>query len=617
MKYGSWRPQKPLALLALVLLPGAAVALALAAGLAVPAERVIYDQLLRARPLPPAPPVLIVAIDEKTFASLNHRAPDRAELARAISSIWEKHPALIGIDLLFSSTKDEASDAAFEKALASSDCVLACSPAQSAYPIPRFRKEAAGLGSIDLLLDRDGILRGLPPPYTSLQDGRMVIERLPFALECASLVWFPAAQPPAEAAKGGLNIGGHSYRLSGGRWLIPYRGGDGTLPRVSFIDVLNDPSTALGDLSGKIVLIGNTTAAGQDYKSVPLPAVVRQIAGMKTVSTHSMAGVEIHGQAVAALMQNISIATLPSSELAWLFLILGAASASAALFPLRPLSAALLWSTGALILLVIGVVAMRHGLALPLFSMLLLWGAYAGSSFAYHRYKDLSARRDIERLFGRYVSPNIALKLLSDPSLVHAGGRKKTLTILFSDIRGFTSLSERLQPEQVTEILNLYFTEMMEILFAHDGTYDKFIGDALLAFFGDPVDQPDHAARALACAVEMQEGAARLRKRFQEKGLPPLHIGVAINTGPVVVGNHGSKESWTYTVIGDAVNLASRLQGLAQRDDVILSEQTASAIGGIELEYDTEKMEPVMVKGKSAPVPIIRVSGRKKEAENA
>ncbi len=616
MKRGSWRPQKPLALLALVLLPGAAVALLIASGATVPAERVIYDQLLRRRPAPPASPVVIVAIDEKTFSSLNHRAPDRAELARAISSIWEKHPTLIGIDLLFSSSKDESSDAALEKALASSDCVLACSPAQNAYPIPRFRKEAAGLGSIDLLLDRDGILRGLPPPYTSVQEGRMVVERLPFALECASLVWPRKDSAPVELTDGGIKIQGHSYPLSDGRWLIPYRGGDGTLPRVSFIDLLDNQS-ALPDLSGKVVLIGNTTAAGQDYKSVPLPAVVRQIAGMKTVSTHSMAGVEIHGQAIAALMQNISIAALSDHDVLMFLLILGAASAAAALVPLRPFSAALLWSVGAIVLLAIGVLAIRRGVALPLFAMFLVWGAYAGSSFAYHRYKDISARRDIERLFGRYVSPNIARKLLSDPSLVHAGGRKKTLTILFSDIRGFTSLSERLQPEQVTEILNLYFTDMMEILFAHDGTYDKFIGDALLAFFGDPVDQPDHAARALACAVEMQERAARLRASFQEKGLPPLHIGVAINTGPVVVGNHGSRESWTYTVIGDAVNLASRLQGLAQRDDVILSEQTAAAISGIELVYEVEKMEPVMVKGKSAPIPILRVAGRKKEAEDA
>jgi adenylate cyclase len=615
MELGLLRPQKPLALFALIFLPGAAVALLWATTLTAPAERFIYDRLLRTRPVPADAPVVLVAIDEPTFAALGHD-PSRAELAEAITALWARHPALIGIDLLLLSPKDDALDAALEKAIASADCVLACSPAQGSYPISRFRKEAAGLGSIDLILDQDGILRGLPPPYTAVQEGRLVIERLPFALECARRMWYPDSAPELELGQRGLKVGSHSYPLSEGRWLIPYRGGDGTLARLSFIDLLHGQK-ALQDLSGKVVLIGNTRAAAQDYKSVPLPAAAGKMFGMKTISTHSMAGVEVHGQALAALLQNQSIASLSPKAASWLLGLLALAAAVLAVFPLRPFASALLWTSGACVLLASGIVGIRHGLALPLFSMVLSWGAYAGSSFAYHRYKDFSARRDIERLFGRYVSPNIARRLLADPSMVHAGGRKKILTILFSDIRGFTSLSEKLPPEKVTEILNLYFTEMMAVLFAHDGTYDKFIGDALLAFFGDPADQPDHAARALECAVSMQERAAALRARFAQAGLPALHIGIAINTGPVVVGNHGSKESWTYTVIGDAVNLASRLQGLAQHDEVILSEQTASAIDGLEERYVVEKMEPVMVKGKSAPIPIMRVLGRKKEAEHA
>jgi adenylate cyclase len=165
----------------------------------------------------------------------------------------------------------------------------------------------------------------------------------------------------------------------------------------------------------------------------------------------------------------------------------------------------------------------------------------------------------------------------------------------------------------VTEILNAYFTEMMSILFAHDGTYDKFIGDALLAFFGDPVDQPDHPARALACALAMQEKAAELRIRFSEENLPPLHIGIAVHTGPVVVGNHGSRDSWSYTVIGDTVNLASRLQGLAQKDDIIMSRSTAEKIPGFASIYRFEELDPVTVKGKTDPVSILRVFGRTQE----
>jgi adenylate cyclase len=283
------------------------------------------------------------------------------------------------------------------------------------------------------------------------------------------------------------------------------------------------------------------------------------------------------------------------------------------MFPTKPAIALGTWGLAGILLVAGAVIAIRAGTALPLLALMLTWLAYAAASFSYHRYCDFQGRRAVERLFGRYVSPNIAKRLLEDPSLVHPGGRKKTLTILFSDIRGFTSLSERLQPEQVTEILNLYFTEMMSILFAFDGTYDKFIGDALLAFFGDPVDQPDHSERALDCALAMQKKASELRTRFSNKGLLPLHIGIAVHAGPVVVGNHGSRDNWSYTVIGDTVNLASRLQGLAQHDDIIVSRSTAERVPGFASIYRYEELEPVRVKGKAQPVSILRVLGSARE----
>ncbi|MGC8762109.1 MAG: adenylate/guanylate cyclase domain-containing protein [Acidobacteriota bacterium] len=255
---------------------------------------------------------------------------------------------------------------------------------------------------------------------------------------------------------------------------------------------------------------------------------------------------------------------------------------------------------------------MRAGRPLPLLALLLSAMAYAAGSFAYHRVADYRGRREVERLFSRYVSPNVARTLLQNPGLVQLGGRRKELSILFSDIRGFTSLSERLPPEQVSALLNEYFTEMTEVLFAHDGTLDKFIGDAILAFFGDPLAMEDHTSRAVSCAVSMQERAALLRERFAAEGKPPLHIGVAVNAGPVVVGNNGSKTNFAYTVIGDTVNLASRLQGLAVRDDVILPDRLRAAIPGFDETYDWEPMDPVTVKGKADPIPVVRIRGRRR-----
>jgi adenylate cyclase len=256
-----------------------------------------------------------------------------------------------------------------------------------------------------------------------------------------------------------------------------------------------------------------------------------------------------------------------------------------------------------------GIVAMLHGRPLPLLGLSLTWLAYAGTSFSYHRYLDFRERKAVEKLFSRYVSPNIARVLLARPDLVHLGGRRKVLSILFADIRGFTSLSERLPPEVVSALLNEYFTEMTDVLFEFDGTLDKFIGDAVLAFFGDPVDQEDHPARAMACAVAMQKRAAALRDRFESDGKPAIHVGIAVHTGPVVVGNNGSADNFDYTVIGDAVNLASRLQALATADDVITTIRTIENIYEFKTRYAYEEMPPVQVRGKSEPIAIARVLG--------
>ncbi|MEJ2421485.1 MAG: adenylate/guanylate cyclase domain-containing protein [Acidobacteriota bacterium] len=587
-----------------------------AAGLLRSGNRPMYDWLLRTRGTRHVSRVVLLPIDDKVYKALGGRNPDRAQIAAVVSHLWSSHADLIVLDLLFLSTKTSSGDRSLQSALQESQCVLACSPAQDLYPLQRFASQAVGVGSADLKPDPDGIFRGLPPPYVGSGNGHLVITSLPLALECAKLVWFPSGNAPAHFKGGDLFLGRHRYALSHGRWLIPFEGGAGTLPTLSFMDALQKP-TALPDLTGKIILVGYTRPTEHDFFSVPLPAKTGRFEDFKAVSSNTMAGVEIHGQALAAMLAGKSIRTLRPQSEHILFLLLFLFWAVVALVPLRPIHAIPTWAVFALGAVGSAVWAIRHGIALPLFSLLVGWALYASASFGYHRYRDFSARRAVERLFGRYVSPNIARQLLADPSLVHAGGRKKTLTILFSDIRGFTALSEGVAPEQVTLILNRYFTAMMDILYRYDGTYDKFIGDALLAFFGDPVDQSDHAGRAVACAQAMQAKASELRREFEESGLPPLHIGIAVHTGPVVVGNHGSRDNWTYTVIGDAVNLASRLQGSARSDEVIVTESTAGRIPGFQALYLVSEPQSMKVKGRSEPVRIYRVLGEKKEEERS
>ncbi len=601
------RPWQAGLLLGLAL--GLAVAVPLGLGAAASLEGPVYDLLLRSRQASADPRILLVGMDDDTFNALGGRAPTRPEIARAVKRLWDGGASLIALDLLFTSPRSEAEDEPLQETLATADTVLAANPAASARPLPRFARQAVGVGSVDLMTDRDGVLRRLPPPYLAPAEGGLAVTDLPFALACARQIWLPGGPQPVKLEGTTLWLGNHPYPAGRTGWLIPFCGGDGTLPRLSFKNLLTGDAR-LPDLKGKIVLVGSTRPSAHDYFSVPYPARGTAIRGFQTMTTHTMAGVEVHGQALSALLKGEAICPPSGKARAALFVVLAALGTVLTMFPLKPALSLSIWLAFGLAILGGALVAIRHGLAVPLLALSVCWLAYTGCSFSYHRYRDFQEKRAVQRLFTRYVSPNVAKELLANPDLVHLGGRRKELTILFSDIRGFTHLSERLPPEQVSALLNEYFTVMTQVLFRFDGTLDKFIGDAILAFFGDPLDQPDQAARAMACAAAMQEEAAALRSRFEGEGKPPLHIGIAVHTGPAVVGNNGSETNFLYTVIGDTVNLAARLQGLAVQDDVITTIATAARIPGFEGTYAVERLDPVMVKGKSEAIPILRVLGR-------
>lgn len=583
-------------------------ALPLALGIASPGEGRLYDLLLRTRRHPPSGRVVLVAVDDAAFQALGGRNPSRADIAAVVDRLWASGAALVALDFLFLEPRTEAEDALLEGALARADCLLACSPGNGLYPLDRFRRQAVGLGSIDLLSDPDGIFRKIPAPYVEAQEGQFKIRHPPLALASALLYWFPEGPPEVRLEGNTLHLGERRFATDGTGWWIPYLGGEGTLPRIPFLEALKG-SGPLPALKGRIVLVGSARPSQHDFFSVPLPRLADP--GQASLSSHTMAGVEVHGQALEALLAGRGIVPV-RGPWAWaLFALLAALGTVLTSLALRPGPALAVWFLVFASLAWGAIAAVRAGRPLPILGLALCALLFAGGSFAYHRARDYSERRAVEGLFSRYVSPNIARTLLRNPGVVQLGGRRKDLTILFSDIRGFTRLSEDLPPERVCLLLSEYFNEMTEVLFAFDGTLDKFIGDAILAFFGDPLTQPDHPARALACAVAMQERARALRERFSREGKPPLHIGIAVTSGPVVVGNNGSRNNFAYTVIGDTVNLASRLQGLAVSDDVIVPAGLAARIPELYETYEVEPLDPVRVKGKSEEIPILRVRGRR------
>jgi adenylate cyclase len=231
----------------------------------------------------------------------------------------------------------------------------------------------------------------------------------------------------------------------------------------------------------------------------------------------------------------------------------------------------------------------------------LVFAAAGVSGFGYLEQERLRAafRARVEH----YFSPPLLEKIVNHPAMLE-GCEKKELTVLFSDIAGFSTWSSAQSPEAIRSMLNEYFTEMARIVFLHEGTIDKYIGDGMLVFFGDPVTQPDHAARAVRSALEMQQAVARLRERWKAKDGMQIKVRIGINTGEVVVGNMGSENRLDYTVIGSNVNLAQRLEDNAQPGQILISSSTRDALGA-SLAVSSAGM--IHAKGFSQPIEVFTV----------
>jgi adenylate cyclase len=215
-------------------------------------------------------------------------------------------------------------------------------------------------------------------------------------------------------------------------------------------------------------------------------------------------------------------------------------------------------------------------------------------------------KRKMKRLFGQYVSKDVYDQLVANPDLARLGGQRREMTVLFSDIRGFTTVSESGRPEDIVATLNEYFTSMVHIVFTHKGTVDKFVGDMVMALFGAPLDDPDHARHAVDAALKMIRELHRLNEKWSAEGRPSLDIGIGISTGPMIAGNIGSDTIMSYTVIGDAVNLGARLESLNKQYStrIIISQATREALPD---RYAVRPLGDVVVKGKTRPVAIYEV----------
>jgi len=551
--------------------------------------------------------VVLIAIDEAAFEGLGRRNPiSRRYLARVVRGLQKSGAAVVGIDITFTTPTASPDDAALAGAIREfsdhglSRVVLLGPLGPGAVPLGTATLgPSVMLASPAVPADADGLIRRIDPVLSGPEGhpaptlALAVVARLAgldsATLEEALATGQPLALPRLQADAGLVPSGPPPVTARAGvEWPINYVG-----PSGSFTPIPSDVVAAIGDadgdaaadnpLRGRIALVGGTFADSRDYYPTP----------------HGlMSGVEIHANVVHMLTTRRFIR--PSGWGVGLAInVLVVLAASLVLVSLRPLLGTVVCVAGAFVIGVpAAVLAFDRGgywidFVLPVLATSLMG---LGS--------DALDRRRFRDSFARYLSRDVMAKVLSDaPSL---RGEHREVSILFSDLRGFTTLSERMQPEQIAAHLNEYFEAMTAAIFAHRGMINDFVGDAVMAVFGAPVDDADHAWNALQSALAMNRALAALNERWQAAGLPSLRMGIGIHTGPVFAGNVGGRERIKYTVIGDPVNVASRVEGLNKElgTTVLITEETLAAIGD---RVRVRDCGPIAVKGRVEKVRVFEV----------
>jgi adenylate cyclase len=316
----------------------------------------------------------------------------------------------------------------------------------------------------------------------------------------------------------------------------------------------------------------------------------------------TMPGIQVHAAIADSILSDRFIEPLPArTRIATVAIVALAIGLLAVLLPLSGAAAASAVLLGGWTAM--AVAAFDRGLWLNL-SQPVAAGAVALFAGTGYRYLiEGRERRKIARLFARYVSKDVYAHLLAHPESAELGGARRDMTVLFSDIRGFTTVTENGEPEALVAQLNEYFSRMVDVVFRHHGTLDKFVGDMVMALYGAPLDDPEHAEHAVQTAVAMIQELGELNNKWRAAGAVPLDIGIGINSGEMIAGNIGSSAVMSYTAIGDNVNLGSRLESLNKDygSRIIISDATRSRLTGT---YDIHPLGHVTVKGKSRPVAI-------------
>jgi adenylate cyclase len=530
-------------------------------------------------------PVVIVAIDEPSFRELGLHWPfPRRTHAELIERAASDGALVIAFDLLFAEATNAADDGRMADAIRRARNVVLAKTREKSQtsvsrewtlvePLPELVEAGARTGEVGVDPDADFVVR-MMPSFADSFDREIV--RLAHG---------------KDAAAGASNAV---------QTLVRYEGPHGSFPTVHYYQALSPGMLPAGFFKDKIVLVGLDVHAS--------PEVTRRQADLYNspfldAEGGVMPGVEIHANIISNLLQGRAL--IPASNtlntMVAGLLVLGVGlvgvrrSPAATAATLAALSVALL------------------GLSYVLFASYDLWlspllpiAAAAAMFIVQTAVGFLSERRraqETKRAFAQYVPAEVVNRLIERPELLELGGEERELTLLFADLANFTTMSEKLAPRAVVAVLGKYFDAMSTVIYRHSGTVDKYIGDGIMAFWGAPLPDDRHAERALQAAIDMQDQFRKLARRLQRKGAPVMSMRIGIHTGNVIVGNVGSRARFAYTAIGDAVNLASRLEGAnkAYGTSILLSEATVLRLKD---QVSLRPVDSVMVKGRTDAVMI-------------
>ena len=548
--------------------------------------------------------IVIVDIDNSSINNLNHWPWPRRYYARLVQQLNDYGAAVIGIDILFDSDSlDPKEDQHFAKALSIHKNVLLSSQKfveknnnysleSWKYPIKLLSNQADS-GFINFPYEKNGSVRRAMP---LLDAGKVEVKH---ALDLKLLARFQnqaLSSYHQKQARQHLSIANNTFSLlSDASYYINFNAQEHAL-HVPFYLVLEDRVPDPSVFKDKIVLVGATLQSLNDYFMTPKGII---------------SGVDLHAYSIATLIQNKAVTLVPLKKSVLICLALTVLIAFVSYN--ASIKRSFVWTLSLLLFYSLIVLTMMHFKhVLMLWAPMLILGGISFFTFALHRFlKEELEKQHIQSIFKQYVSPEVVKTLIKSPEALKLGGQKRDVTIFFSDIRNFTAISEKHDPEAVVEQLNEYLNAMTVCIFKWKGTLDKYIGDEIMCVWGAPIEQDNHAELALRCAWDQLAILKDLQQKWKSENKIIFDIGIGMNSGPAIVGNIGSSVMKDYTVIGDNVNYAARLEGLTRDFStdthtcrLIISEDTYQRVKHI---CKVKSLGEIAVKGKETVSPIYEV----------